>query len=49
MVKFHSGYGLEEKDFWDVSALCQKFGIELPEAFAKFRKQIASSVRHRLR
>src|SRR5579864_3813924 len=33
MVKFHSGYELKEKDFRDVSALCQKFGIRLPEAF----------------
>jgi len=38
MVKFHSGYELKEKDFRDVSALCQKFGIRLPEAFAKFRR-----------
>lgn len=37
-VKFHSGYKLKEKDFRDVSALCKKFGIELPEAFARFRK-----------
>ena len=38
MVKFHSGYRLKEKDFQDVSALCKKFGIELPEAFAQFMK-----------
>ena len=38
MVKFHSGYELKEKDFRDVSALCEKFGIELPESFAKFKK-----------
>ena len=37
-VKFHSGYKLKEKDFRDVSALCKKFGIELPEAFARFKK-----------
>jgi lincosamide nucleotidyltransferase A/C/D/E len=37
-VKFHSGYKLKEKDFRDVSALCKKFGIELPEAFTQFRK-----------
>ena len=35
-VKFHSGYELREKDFRDVSALCEKFGIQLPEAFAGF-------------
>ena len=38
MVKFHSGYRLKEKDFQDVSALCKKFEIELPEAFAQFKK-----------
>ncbi len=37
-VRFHSGYKLKEKDFRDVSALCKKFGIELPEAFARFKK-----------
>jgi lincosamide nucleotidyltransferase A/C/D/E len=37
-VKFHSGYELREKDFRDVSALCKKFGIALPEAFAQFKK-----------
>jgi lincosamide nucleotidyltransferase A/C/D/E len=38
MVKFHSGYKLKEKDFQDVSALCEKFGIKLPEEFAQFKK-----------
>jgi lincosamide nucleotidyltransferase A/C/D/E len=38
MVRFHSGYRLQEKDFQDVSALCKKFRIELPEAFAQFKK-----------
>lgn len=38
MVKFHSGYELKEKDFKDVSALCEKFGIKLPEEYAKFKK-----------
>jgi lincosamide nucleotidyltransferase A/C/D/E len=37
-IKFHSGYELREKDFRDVSALCKKFGIDLPEAFALFEK-----------
>ena len=38
MVKFHSGYELKDKDFKDVSALCQKFGIELPQEYTKFTK-----------
>ncbi len=37
MVKFHSGYELKEKDFRDVSALCEKFGIRLPEEYLKFK------------
>ncbi len=38
-VKFHSGYELEEKDFRDVLALCQKFGIDLPATYDRFRKR----------
>jgi lincosamide nucleotidyltransferase A/C/D/E len=33
-IKFHSGYEL--KDFKDVTALCEKFGVELPEEYKKF-------------
>lgn len=38
MVKFHSGYELKDKDFQDVSALCRKFGIDLPPEYARFEK-----------
>lgn len=37
MVKFHSGYELTEKDYKDVSALCEKYGIELPQEYCRFR------------
>lgn len=37
-VKFHSGYKLKGTDFRDVSALCKKFGIRLPESFAQFKE-----------
>jgi len=37
MVKFHSGYELTEKDYQDVSALCEKYGIELPLEYLRFR------------
>lgn len=33
LVKFHSGYPLQPKDFQDVTALCEKFGIPLPEEY----------------
>jgi lincosamide nucleotidyltransferase A/C/D/E len=38
MVKFHSGYELKVKDFRDVSALCEKFGLELPQEYVQFKK-----------
>lgn len=37
MVKFHSGYPLQEKDFRDVYALCEKFGLELPQEYVDFK------------
>lgn len=39
MVKFHSGYALTEKDYKDVSALCEKYGMELPEEYHRFRNR----------
>jgi lincosamide nucleotidyltransferase A/C/D/E len=39
MVKFHSGYALTEKDYRDVSALCEKYGLELPEEYHQFRNR----------
>jgi len=38
MVKFHSGYELKEQDFQDVSALCRKFGMDLPSEYERFRE-----------
>jgi lincosamide nucleotidyltransferase A/C/D/E len=35
-IKFHSGYELKEKDYKDVSALCEKFGIDLPAQYERF-------------
>ena len=37
-IKFHSGYELKEKDYRDVSALCEKFGIQLPAEYERFRR-----------
>ena len=39
MIKFHSGYEVKYKDFKDVSALCEKFDIDLPEEFRHFDKE----------
>ena len=36
MVRFHTGYDLKDKDLRDVSALCEAFGIELPDEYARF-------------
>ena len=37
LVQFHCGYEPSEKDFRDVAALCERFGIDLPEEFDRFR------------
>jgi lincosamide nucleotidyltransferase A/C/D/E len=36
MVKFHTGYPLDDGDYHDVKLLCQKFGIEIPEEYDDF-------------
>ena len=42
LVKFHSGYELDENDYRDVSALCERFGIALPDEYERFSKKDAS-------
>ena len=37
LVEFHTGYELDENDYRDVKALCQRFGIEIPEEYDRFR------------
>lgn len=34
-IKFHSGYARKDQDVKDVAALCDRFGIEYPEEYAK--------------
>ncbi len=36
MLKFHSGYPLDENDYRDVKALCQHFSLEMPGEYASF-------------
>lgn len=37
LVKFHTGYELQESDYKDVSVLCAKFGIDLPQEYESFK------------
>lgn len=37
VVKFHHGYELKEKDLKDVSAICEKVGIELPAEYKRIK------------
>jgi len=39
MVKFHSGYELDENDYCDVSALCERFSIALPVEYESFTRE----------
>jgi lincosamide nucleotidyltransferase A/C/D/E len=36
MVKFHSGYTLDENDYHDVRLLCERFNIPLPAEYVPF-------------
>lgn len=38
LVKFHTGYKLSEKDFKDVVALCERFGIEYPAEYTHLKR-----------
>ena len=38
MVKFHSGYDLDENDYQDMKRLCQRFGIRLPAEYEVFER-----------
>ncbi len=38
MVEFHTGYELDENDYHDIKALCQRFGIQIPADYKKFEK-----------
>jgi lincosamide nucleotidyltransferase A/C/D/E len=37
LVKFHTGYEVDLEDYRDVLALCERFEIDLPLEFEKFR------------
>jgi lincosamide nucleotidyltransferase A/C/D/E len=37
LVLFHTGYPVDETDWADVSALCERFGVTVPSDYARFR------------
>jgi lincosamide nucleotidyltransferase A/C/D/E len=37
LVRFHTGYRVDARDWADVSALCQRFGIPVPREYLRFR------------
>jgi lincosamide nucleotidyltransferase A/C/D/E len=39
MVKFHTGYQVDETDYRDVKALCRRFGIEIPGEYLAFENK----------
>jgi len=39
MVKFHTGYELDENDYRDVKALCQRFEIKMPVEYEAFERK----------
>jgi lincosamide nucleotidyltransferase A/C/D/E len=38
MVKFHTGYEVDEDDYRDVCALHERFGVPIPDVYAKFAR-----------
>lgn len=36
MVKFHTGYQLDQNDYHDVKLLCQRFNLEMPAEYDEF-------------
>ena len=38
MVEFHTGYEVDENDYLDVKALCNRFNIPMPSIYEKFER-----------
>jgi lincosamide nucleotidyltransferase A/C/D/E len=36
LVKFHTGYEIDERDRHDVRLLCERFGLPLPDEYSRF-------------
>jgi lincosamide nucleotidyltransferase A/C/D/E len=39
LVTFHTGYAVDADDWADVSALCERFGIPVPEDYRSFQRE----------
>jgi lincosamide nucleotidyltransferase A/C/D/E len=38
LIQFHTGYSIDENDYWDISRLCQHYHLELPVEYVAFGK-----------
>lgn len=47
LVRFHTGYDIDETDWADASALCARFGIPVPEDYVRFTVAPRSVLRDR--
>ncbi|WP_425564000.1 nucleotidyltransferase domain-containing protein [Nonomuraea longicatena] len=36
LVRFHTGYAVDDDDWADVSALCERFGLAIPEDYRRY-------------
>jgi len=36
LVRFHTGYAVDATDWADVSALCERFGLAVPDDYRRF-------------
>jgi len=41
LVKFHTGYALDENDYHDVRNLCRRYGIDMPSEYDEFERKAA--------
>jgi lincosamide nucleotidyltransferase A/C/D/E len=44
LVQFHTGYSFDENDYRDVSLLCQRYHLELPQEYVAFEKNKKSQI-----
>ena len=42
LVRFHTGYAIDATDWADVSALCARFGLAVPDDYRRFVETLLS-------